>query len=408
MKREELRTPCFVVQEGRIRENLEILKEIMDETGCHILLAQKAFSMYSLYPLIGEYLDGATASGLYEARLGYEEMGKENHIFSPAYREEEMDEILKYCDHIVFNSPAQIRKYGEKARAAGRSIGLRVNPECSTQEEHAIYDPCAPFSRLGTTLERLQAEMTEEEIHTLDGIHFHTLCEQNSDDLAVTLKAAEEKFGPYLHEMKWVNFGGGHHITRPDYDRELLKQCIRHMQETYGVEVNLEPGEAVALNAGSLLTEVLEIMDNGMKIGILDTSAACHMPDVLEMPYRPPLKGAGDPAECCSGEKIEGAAENMGNTVESGKGAGACCPEKPYVYRLAGPTCLAGDVIGDYSFAEPLKCGDRLEFQDMAIYTMVKTNTFNGMKLPDIVLEREDGTCEIVRSFGYEDVKMRL
>lgn len=408
MKREELRTPCFVVQEGKIRENLEILKKIEDETGCHILLAQKAFSMYSLYPLIGEYLDGATASGLYEARLGYEEMGKENHIFSPAYREEEMDEILKYCDHIVFNSPAQIRKYGEKARAAGRSIGLRVNPECSTQEGHAIYDPCAPFSRLGTTLERLQAEMTEEEIHTLDGIHFHTLCEQNSDDLAVTLKAAEEKFGPYLHEMKWVNFGGGHHITRPDYDRELLKQCIRHMQETYGVEVYLEPGEAVALNAGSLLTEVLEIVDNGMKIGILDTSAACHMPDVLEMPYRPPLKGAGDPAECCSGEKIEGAAENMGNTVESGKGAGACCPEKPYVYRLAGPTCLAGDVIGDYSFAEPLKCGDRLEFQDMAIYTMVKTNTFNGMKLPDIVLEREDGTCEIMRSFGYEDFKMRL
>ena len=350
MKREELRTPCFVVQEGKIRENLEILKEIMNETGCHILLAQKAFSMYSLYPLIGEYLAGATASGLYEARLGYEEMGKENHIFSPAYREEEMDEILKYCDHIVFNSPAQIRKYGGKVRAAGRSIGLRVNPECSTQEGHAIYDPCAPFSRL--------------------------------DDLAVTLKAVEEKFGPYLHEMKWVNFGGGHHITRPDYDRELLKQCIRHMQETYGVEVYLEPGEAVALNAGILLTEVLEIVDNGMKIGILDTSAACHMPDVLEMPYRPPLKDAGDPAECRQ--------------------------EKPYVYRLAGPTCLAGDVIGDYSFAEPLKCGDRLEFQDMAIYTMVKTNTFNGMKLPDIVLEREDGTCEIMRSFGYEDFKMRL
>ena len=345
--------------------------------------------MYSLYPLIGEYLAGATASGLYEARLGYEEMGKENHIFSPAYREEEMDEILKYCDHIVFNSPAQIRKYGGKVRAAGRSMGLRVNPECSTQEGHAIYDPCAPFSRLGTTLERLQGEMTEEEIRSLDGIHFHTLCEQNSDDLAVTLKAVEEKFGPYLHEMKWVNFGGGHHITRPDYDRELLKQCIRHMQETYGVEVYLEPGEAVALNAGILLTEVLEIVDNGMKIGILDTPAACHMPDVLEMPYRPPLKDAGDPAELMEDK-------------EAGES------EKPYVYRLAGPTCLAGDVIGDYSFAEPLKCGDRLEFQDMAIYTMVKTNTFNGMKLPDIVLEREDGTCEIMRSFGYEDFKMRL
>lgn len=379
MERRELKTPCFVVQERRIRENLEILKGIEEDTGCHILLAQKAFSMYSLYPLIGEYLDGATASGLYEARLGYEEMGKENHIFSPAYREEEMDEILKYCDHIVFNSPAQIRKYGGKVRAAGRSMGLRVNPECSTQEGHAIYDPCAPFSRLGTTLERLQGEMAEEEIRSLDGIHFHTLCEQNSDDLAVTLKAVEEKFGPYLHEMKWVNFGGGHHITRPDYDRELLKQCIRHMQETYGVEVYLEPGEAVALNAGILLTEVLEIVDNGMKIAILDTSAACHMPDVLEMPYRPPLKDAG-----------------------------ACNPEKPYVYRLAGPTCLAGDVIGDYSFASPLQCGDRLEFQDMAIYTMVKTNTFNGMKLPDIVLEREDGTCEVVRRFGYEDFKMRL
>ena len=379
MERRELKTPCFVVQERRIRENLEILKGIEEDTGCHILLAQKAFSMYSLYPLIGEYLAGATASGLYEARLGYEEMGKENHIFSPAYREEEMDEILKYCDHIVFNSPAQIRKYGGKVRAAGRSMGLRVNPECSTQEGHAIYDPCAPFSRLGTTLERLQGEMTEEDIRSLDGIHFHTLCEQNSDDLAVTLKAVEEKFGPYLHEMKWVNFGGGHHITRPDYDRELLKQCIRHMQETYGVEVYLEPGEAVALNAGILLTEVLEIVDNGMKIAILDTSAACHMPDVLEMPYRPPLKDAG-----------------------------ACNPEKPYVYRLAGPTCLAGDVIGDYSFASPLQCGDRLEFQDMAIYTMVKTNTFNGMKLPDIVLEREDGTCEVVRRFGYEDFKMRL
>lgn len=389
MERRELKTPCFVVQERRIRENLEILKGIEEDTGCHILLAQKAFSMYSLYPLIGEYLAGATASGLYEARLGYEEMGKENHIFSPAYREEEMDEILKYCDHIVFNSPAQIRKYGGKVRAAGRSMGLRVNPECSTQEGHAIYDPCAPFSRLGTTLERLQGEMTEEEIRSLDGIHFHTLCEQNSDDLAVTLKAVEEKFGPYLHGMKWVNFGGGHHITRPDYDRELLKKCIRHMQETYGVEVYLEPGEAVALNAGILLTEVLEIVDNGMKIAILDTSAACHMPDVLEMPYRPPLKDAGDPAELMEDK-------------EAGES------EKPYVYRLAGPTCLAGDVIGDYSFAEPLKCGDRLEFQDMAIYTMVKTNTFNGMKLPDIVLEREDGTCEIMRSFGYEDFKMRL
>lgn len=380
MKRDELHTPCYVIQEAKIRENLEILRGICEDTGCRILLAQKAFSMYSLYPLIGEYLDGATASGLYEARLGYEEMGKENHIFSPAYREDEMDEILTYCDHIIFNSPAQLRKYREKVRRAGRSMGLRINPECSTQEGHAIYDPCAPFSRLGTTEEKFRSGMTEEDIASLDGLHFHTLCEQNADDLAKTLDAVEERFGDVLHRMEWLNFGGGHHITRADYDRELLKECILRMKEKYGLEIYLEPGEAVALNAGLLITEVLEIAENRMKIAVLDTSAACHMPDVLEMPYRPPLKNAGEPGD----------------------------PRKPYVYRLAGPTCLAGDVIGDYSFENPLQRGSRLEFQDMAIYTMVKNNTFNGMKLPDIVLEKPDGTCVTVRSFGYEDFKSRL
>ena len=380
MKRDELRTPCYVVQEAKIRENLEILRGICEDTGCRILLAQKAFSMYSLYPLIGEYLDGATASGLYEARLGYEEMGKENHIFSPAYREDEMDEILTYCDHIIFNSPAQLRKYREKVKRAGRSMGLRINPECSTQEGHAIYDPCAPFSRLGTTEEKFRSGMSEEDIASLDGLHFHTLCEQNADDLAKTLDAVEAKFGDVLHKMKWLNFGGGHHITRADYDRELLKECILRMKEKYGLEIYLEPGEAVALNAGLLITEVLEIAENGMEIAILDTSAACHMPDVLEMPYRPPLKNAGEPGD----------------------------PRKPYVYRLAGPTCLAGDVIGDYSFEVPLQRGSRLEFQDMAIYTMVKNNTFNGMKLPDIVLEKTDGTCVAVRAFEYEDFKSRL
>ena len=380
MKRDELRTPCYVIQEAKIRENLEILRGICEDTGCRILLAQKAFSMYSLYPLIGEYLDGATASGLYEARLGYEEMGKENHIFSPAYREDEMDEILTYCGHIIFNSPAQLRKYREKVRRAGRSMGLRINPECSTQVGHAIYDPCAPFSRLGTTEEKFRSGMTEEDIASLDGLHFHTLCEQNADDLAKTLDAVEERFGDVLHRMKWLNFGGGHHITRADYDRELLKECILRMKEKYGLEIYLEPGEAVALNAGLLITEVLEIAENGMEIAILDTSAACHMPDVLEMPYRPPLKNAGEPGD----------------------------PRKPYVYRLAGPTCLAGDVIGDYSFEDPLQRSSRLEFQDMAIYTMVKNNTFNGMKLPDIVLEKSDGTCVTVRSFGYEDFKSRL
>lgn len=385
MRKEELRTPCYVVQEQKLKENLEILKNICEETGCKILLAQKAFAMYRVYPLIARYLDGATASGLYEARLGYEEMGKENHIFSPAYREEEMPEILRMCGHIIFNSPAQFKKYKEQVKQAGRSMGLRINPECSTQEGHAIYDPCAPFSRLGTTLAQFERQLTEEEIAELDGLHFHTLCEQNSDDLKKTLRAVEEKFGKYLQGMKWLNFGGGHHITREDYDRELLKECICHVRDTYGVEVYLEPGEAVALNAGILITEVQEIVENGMEIAILDASAACHMPDVLEMPYRPPLKDAGDPAE-----------ETTRRT------------ERPYVYRLAGPTCLAGDVIGDYSFAHPLKPGDRLEFQDMAIYTMVKNNTFNGMKLPDIVLEHEGGECEIIKTFGYEDFKSRL
>lgn len=391
MRREELRTPCYVIQEEKLKENLQILKDLRERTGCRILLAQKAFSMYSVYPLIGEYLDGTTASGLYEARLGYEEMGRENHIFSPAYREEEMEEILKYCGHVVFNSPAQLKKYRERAKQAGRSIGLRVNPERSTQEGHAIYDPCAPFSRLGTTAEQFRRELTDEEIRSLDGIHFHTLCEQNADALAETLEAVEEKFGDYLYHMKWVNFGGGHHITRKDYGRALLEKCIRHVKETYDVEVYLEPGEAVALDAGILLTQVLEIVENGMKIAILDTSAACHMPDVLEMPYRPPLKDAGEP------EKGEAEGAPARGTAD-----------RPYVYRLAGPTCLAGDVIGDYTFRQQLQPGDRLEFQDMAIYTMVKNNTFNGMKLPDIILERENGDCQAIRKFGYEDFRCRL
>ena len=386
LRRNDLRTPCYVIRERKLRENLEILKNLREETGCHILLAQKAFSMYRVYPLIGEYLDGTTASGLYEARLGYEEMGKENHIFSPAYKEEEMPEILRMCDHIIFNSPAQFRRYKDQVReyaaetGCEKGMGLRINPECSTQEGHAIYDPCAPYSRLGTTLERFEQDLAEDEILDLDGLHFHTLCEQDADALETTLKVVEEKFGRWLSQMKWVNFGGGHHVTREGYDLELLKKCIRHVSETYGVEVYLEPGEAVALKAGELITEVLEIVDNKMKTAILDASAACHMPDVLEMPYRPPLKNAGEP------------------------GSRAL----PYTYRLAGPTCLAGDVIGDYAFDHPLVYKERLEFQDMAIYTMVKNNTFNGMRLPDIALEREDGTCEIIRTFGYEDFKTRI
>ena len=380
MRESKIHTPCYIVQERALKENLEQLAGLARETGCRILLAQKAFSMFRVYPLIGNYLAGTTASGLYEARLGAECMGKENHIFSPAYREEEMGEILSLCGHVVLNSPQQIRRYKRQILAAGRSVGLRVNPECSTQEGHAIYDPCAPGSRLGTTLSQLERALAEtpDLLEGIEGLHFHTLCEQDADALAVTLDAVVEKFGVYMAKMKWVNMGGGHHITRPGYHMETLKQCIRRVQKLCGGTVYLEPGEAVALQAGTLRTSVLEITENGVQTAILDASAACHMPDVLEMPYRPPLSGAGLPGE------------------------------KPFTYRLAGPTCLAGDVIGDYSFDRPLETGDVLEFQDMAIYSMVKNNTFNGMALPDIVLELEDGSRELVRRFGYEDFKGRL
>ncbi len=378
MRRNELPTPCYVIQEEQLRQNLEILKGVMDRTGCKILLAQKAFSMYEVYPLIAQYLSGTTASGLYEARLGAEEMGipfgKETHIFSPAYKEEEFDEILTYCDHIVFNSFEQLERFGKRAAEAGKSVGLRINPQYSTQEGHEIYDPCATGSRLGVTIEKFRPELLEY----VDGLHFHTLCEQDAQPLHDTLKEVERQFGEWLPKMKWLNFGGGHHITREGYDIALLEQCICDMKEKYDLEIFLEPGEAVALNAGVLFTKVEEIVENSIQIAILDTSAACHMPDVLEMPYRPPLQ---------DGYEAE---------------------EKAYTYRLAGPTCLAGDVIGDYSFAEPLKRGDTLTFEDMAIYTMVKNNTFNGMRLPAIVLEDKDGECRVVRQFGYEDFKMRL
>lgn len=431
MRWSELPTPCYVVDEALLQRNLKILQGVMGRTGAHILLAQKAFSMYALYPEIGKVLCGATASGLYEARLCAEEMvrplaeqGKkcENHIFSPAYREEDFAEILEYCDHIVFNSWKQVEKFGARAKAAGKSIGLRINPECSTQEGHAIYDPCAPGSRLGTTKEEFETCLKSENgcsdklLALLDGIHFHTLCEQDSDDLEKTLDAVEEKFGAYLSRMKWINFGGGHHITREGYDIFRLEKCIRRMQEKYGLEVYLEPGEAVALNAGFLITSVLETRDtkwtlsgltdesakskeaglgassgregsqltdidkcrDAFRLAILDTSAACHMPDVLEMPYRPPLQDSGLPGE------------------------------RPFTYRLGGPTCLAGDIIGDYSFDKPLKAGDRLVFEDMAIYSMVKNNTFNGMALPAIALKDKNGECRIVKQFSYEDFKRRI
>ena len=370
-----LPTPCYVVDEARLIKNLELLRHVQQEAGCHILLAQKCFSMFRLYPLMGEYLAGTTASGIFEARLGHEEMGKENHVFAPAFRTEDMRELVQICDHIVFNSIAQLEKHRELWENANTSVGIRINPECSTQEsEHAIYDPCAVGSRLGVTL----ANFPEELPAGVEGLHFHTLCEQNSDDLITTFKAFEAKFGKFFGQLKWLNLGGGHHITRADYDVQALIDLVKYIRSTYGVEVYLEPGEAVALNAGYLVTEVLDIVHNGMEILILDASAACHMPDVLEMPYRPPLR------------------------------YGYEANEKAHTYRLSSMTCLAGDVIGDYSFEQSINVGDKLIFEDMAIYSMVKNNTFNGMPLPDIVLLKKDGSTELVRRFGYEDFKGRL
>ena len=291
-----LPTPCYVLDEAQLRRNGEILAGVAQRTGAKILLAQKAFSNFNLYPVLAPYLAGTEASGLYEARLGREEMPEgETHVFCAAYREEEFDELLQYADHIVFNSPRQLERFGPAARAAGKSVGLRINPECSTQEGHEIYDPCAPGSRLGTTRTQWDAHMTPSLVELLDGLHFHTLCEQDSDALETTLDAVAKKFGDILPNMKWLNFGGGHHITRPDYDIQRLEDCIRRAQETWQVAVYLEPGEACALNAGYLVTSVLDLPENGdTRLAILDMSAACHTPDVIEMPYCPPIYGAGE------------------------------------------------------------------------------------------------------------------
>lgn len=374
MRIDQVPTPAYVIDEAKLVNNLEILKSVQDRTGCKVLLAQKAFSMYATYPLISQYLTGTTASGLYEARLGREEFGGEVHVFAPAFKDADLEEILEIADHIVFNSERQLRKHVDKCRASGVSVGLRINPECSTQDEHALYDPCATGSRFGVRID----QFSEELLDLVDGLHFHTLCEQNSDDLKTTLDAVEAKFGPYLHRIKWLNMGGGHHVTREDYDLELLVSSIQHMQEKYGLEVYIEPGEAIALNAGYLVTEILDIVENGIETLVLDASATCHMPDVLEMPYRPPLR----------------------HGFEAG--------EKAYTYRLSSNTCLTGDIIGDYSFEKPVEIGDKLYFEDMAIYSFVKNNTFNGIGLPSLVLMDESGDCRIIKSFGYEDFKGRL
>ncbi|WP_252246724.1 carboxynorspermidine decarboxylase [Clostridium sp. ZBS4] len=372
----KLPSPCYLVDERLLKKNLERLNYVQKETGANIILATKAFSMYSTFPLIGKYLKGVTSSSLFEARLGYEEMGKQVHIYSPAYRQDEFDEIMKYCDHIIFNSFNQWRLYKDKVKKYKNKkieCGIRINPEYS-EIETDIYNPCFENSRMGVSLENFKSE----DLYGIDGLHFHTMCEQNSDTLARTIKVVDKNFGKYIKKMKWLNFGGGHHITREDYDINTLIETILYMKNKYEIDIYLEPGEAVALNSGFLVCTVLDIIKNGMNIAIVDTSAACHMPDVLEMPYRPHIINSG-----------------MSNQYE-------------YAYRLGAPTCLAGDIIGDYSFKEPLKVGDKLVFCDMAIYSMVKNNTFNGINLPAIVKYNDEKGVEIIKKFGYEDFKSRL
>lgn len=374
-----LETPCFVTDLGALEDNLRIMQMIQQRSGCKILLALKGFAQWSTFPLVRKYLVGATSSSVAEARLAREELGGEVHAYAPAYSDAEMTELVTLADHIVLNSPNQWRRHRatiEAARASGRALscGMRVNPE-HREVSTELYDPAAPYSRLGTTRANLRAE----DLKGLDGLHFHTLCELGSDALERTLAAFEAKFGDLIPGLQWVNFGGGHHVTRPGYDHDLLVRLIQEFRQRWGVTVYLEPGEAVALGTGVLVAQVQDLFENGMPIAILDTSATAHMPDVLEMPYRPMIVGGEKPGV------------------------------HPHTYRLGGMTCLAGDVIGDYSFKEPLKIGDKLVFLDMAHYTMVKTTTFNGVRLPSIAThDPSTGLIEVKRRFGYLDYRDRL
>lgn len=373
--RGSLKTPVYLLDESLIEANMKIMRHVKDSTGCKVFHALKAYASFATFPMMSRYLDGVCASGLNEARLGYEEFKKEVHTFSAAYREDEFNAILKYSDSVIFNSFYQLQQYGKTAKNKGVEIGLRVNPGYS-EVETDIYNPCAPYSRLGIVHSIFRQEFPKHR-NLVDGLHFHAMCQQNSDVLEKILRSFEKLYGKYIKGLKWVNFGGGHHITRADYDVELLIKLINAFKTKYGVQVYLEPGEASVLNAGVLISSVLDIVKNRMEIAIMDTSAETHMPDVLLMPYRPHILG--------SGKKNE----------------------KEYRYRLAGPSCLAGDAIGDYSFDKPLKRGDKLIFTDMALYSIVKNTTFNGINLPDIAVIRAGGKVEVVRRFGYKDYRDR-
>jgi carboxynorspermidine decarboxylase len=368
-------TPVYLLDETLIEENMRVLKYVKDRTGCKILHALKAFASFAVFPMMSRYLDGACASGLNEARLGREWFGGEVHTFSPAYREEEIGRILRFSDCVIFNSFHQLAKYGKAARKKGVQVGLRVNPghsEIATD----MYNPCKARSRLGIIHEIFEKEFPGH-VGAVDGLHFHALCEQNADVLERVLASFEQLYGPYIEGLRWVNFGGGHHITRDDYDLDRLIRLVTGFKKRYGVQVYLEPGEASVLNAGVLIASVLDIVRNKGKIAITDASAEAHMPDVLLMPYRPHIMGSGKPGE------------------------------KKHTYRIAGPTCLAGDVMGDYSFDRLLARGDRLVFTDMALYTIVKNTTFNGVGLPAIAVLRRGGEMETVRRFGYREYRNR-
>jgi carboxynorspermidine decarboxylase len=367
-----LPTPYYLIDEQLILNNLNIIKRIKSLSGCKILLAQKAFSSFYFYPLLKEYLDGTASSGLFEARLAYEHFGKEIHVFTPGFKDEEFEEILKYSDHLVFNSNSQLTRFKQRALAAKKTIGIRINPEVSTQTGSSMYDPCSPTSRMGIKI----SDIDESLLDGVSGFHFHTLCQQNADALEATLKEVEAKFGKYFSKLSWINFGGGHHLTRANYDIDKLVRIIKYYKQTYQLDVYLEPGEAVVLNAGFLVSKVLDVTKNDVEIAILDSSATCHMPDVLEAKFIPPVT-TSDP---------------------SGK----------HIIRLSGATCLTGDDIGIYRFKDPLKVGDPIVFQDMALYTIVKNNTFNGIPLPSIYARKLNGEDVLIKSFTYDHFKEKL
>ncbi|NPA51077.1 MAG: carboxynorspermidine decarboxylase [Epsilonproteobacteria bacterium] len=372
----KLPSPCWILEEEKLIKNLEILKNIKDKTGVKILLALKGYALWRSFDIINRYLDGCCASGLYEAMLAFEEFQKEVSTYSPAYKEEEIDKIAKISNHLIFNSINQLKRFAKRAKEINSSIsiGLRINPEVSAAPVE-LYNPCAPYSRLGVTKENFD----ESSLELIEGFHIHALCEEDSSSLEVVVEGFLEKFKEYLPKLKWLNLGGGHHITKKGYNIEKLIDILTSLKKSYpNLELYLEPGEAIGWESGVLMTTVLDIVENKIKIAIVDSSAEAHMPDTIIMPYKAKIANAKEPGEL------------------------------KYTYQIAGVTCLAGDIMGEYSFNRPLKVGDKIIFEDQIHYTMVKATTFNGIKLPAIAILRRDKKVDIIKEFGYCDFKHRL